>query len=106
MMKQTRRWNRGLQTVTFMFCVVAAVGTTPSRAAPSSLAYEGTLENAAGEPVECSNLTNCPEGLFSFTFRLYRDEVDATPLWTETLAEVPVVRGVFRVELGLTTAVT
>ena len=74
--------------------------TATARAAPSTLAYEGTLENAAGEPVECSNATNCPEGLLSFTFRLYRDDVDATPLWTETHDAVPVVHGVFRVELG------
>jgi hypothetical protein len=73
---------------------------TPATARPPTLVYEGTLENAAGEPVTCSDATNCPEGLLSFTFRLYRDDTDTLPLWSEQHENVPVVRGVFRVELG------
>jgi hypothetical protein len=73
---------------------------------PRTLAYEGTLENASGEPVTCSDTTNCPEGLLSMTFRLYRDETDAAPLWSETHDGVPVEDGVFRVELGATTALS
>jgi hypothetical protein len=90
---------RNAKTSLVLAAVLLAAATT-AQATPSTLAYEGTLENAAGEPVECSNATNCPEGLLSFTFRLYADDVDAPPLWTETHAAVPVVRGVFRVELG------
>ena len=86
----------------------AVIASTSSRAqgVPRRLAYEGTLENAAGEPVNCSDAESCPDGLLSMTFRLYADDVADEALWSETHSGVPVVRGSFRIELGGQSALT
>jgi hypothetical protein len=73
---------------------------------PRTLGYGGMLENASGEPVNCTDETNCPDGLLSMTFRLYADDVETAPLWSETHAQVPVRDGLFRVELGSQSALS
>lgn len=66
--------------------------TADAQQVPDVLPYQGFVTNGAGAPVE---------GAATITFRLYRGQADATPIWTETHSNIPVARGVFYVYLGM-----
>ena len=67
-----------------------------SAQAGDTLQFQGQLYGAHG----AVNAT------FPMTFHLYDEAEGGEPLWTESLAEVPVVDGVFLVELGAQTPMT
>ena len=74
-----------------VFLVLALTGVASERVrAQSPLTYQGQLYGAHG----AVNAT------YDMTFRLYADAEGGEPLWTESFPDVPVVDGVFLVELG------
>ncbi len=76
-----------------LFLLLAAV--TGSAQIPKTLAYQGILADAGG--------TLVPDGAYSVTFKLYDVASGGAALWTETQS-VTVLKGVFSVVLGNTTA--
>ena len=58
--------------------------------AQSTLTYQGQLFGSHG----------AVNGSYDMTFRLYAHETEGTPLWSESFVQVPVVEGIFLVELG------
>ena len=67
---------------------------------PSTLHYQGYLENAVGEPVNCGDLQACPEISFTVTLRLYASIESEEALWTEVHENVLVDRGIFQIEVA------
>tara|TARA_B100000029_G_scaffold401873_1_gene401170 strand:- start:197 stop:2812 length:2616 start_codon:yes stop_codon:yes gene_type:complete len=69
-------------------------------AVPTELHYQGYLENAVGEPINCGDLQACPEISFTVTMRLYADIESEEALWTETHENVLVNEGIFHIEFA------
>ena len=64
---------------------------------PSQLNYQGYLSNASD--------TSAFEGTVDMTFRIYNAPTSGIVLWAEVHSNVPVVRGLFSVNLGENTAI-
>jgi formylglycine-generating enzyme len=90
--------NRLITFISALACL--AQSATATAAVPDTLHYQGYLTNAVGDPVHCPDLAACPDEPFDLTFRLYDMAEGGDPLWEETHAAVPIVRGTFDVELG------
>jgi hypothetical protein len=76
--------------------ILLVTAVPPSQATvPSTLSYQGVLQDGAGNPV--------PDGNYALTFRIYSVPAGGTALWTEnqTLA---VQGGILNAVLGSTTA--
>ena len=68
-----------------------ALGGSAAAWAQSTLTYQGQVFGAHG-PVDA---------IYDMTFRLYESAEGGEALWSESFANVPVVDGVFLVELGV-----
>ena len=78
-----------------LWVVVILVATCSSRAqTPRTLSYQGVLTDTTGAPR--------PDGVYSFTFRLYSISSGGTPVWTETKS-TQVKHGLFSTILGSVT---
>jgi hypothetical protein len=77
--------------------LLSGVVATASAQIPKTLAYQGILADAEGILV--------PDGAYSITFKLYDLASGGAALWSETQS-VTVLKGVFSVALGNTTALT
>ncbi|ODU48121.1 hypothetical protein [uncultured Aquimonas sp.] len=83
---------RPLLALALPLALAAAVcASAASASAPATLAYQGRLADAGGNPISAS---------LSITFRLYADPSGGTPLWSETQNAVDVDGGNLAVELG------
>ncbi|MER3524122.1 MAG: hypothetical protein C4326_08665 [Ignavibacteria bacterium] len=58
---------------------------------PRTISYQGALTDSAGNPL--------PDGIYTFTFRLYADSTGGSPLWIGA-RNVQVKRGLFSTQLG------
>ena len=65
------------------------------RAVPSRIAFQGSLADSAGDPVE---------GTVDLALAMYADETGGTALWSESQLGVVVTGGHFRIALGSETA--
>jgi hypothetical protein len=72
------------------------VSQVNAQSIPYEMPFQGFLADLNGQPL------NRAVGL---TFKLYASANDAVPVWTETLANVPVQNGAFSVNLGLITPI-
>ncbi len=80
-----------LATLLSLATLLGALTTVSAQEVPQVLPYQGYLARSTGAPVE---------GSVTMTFSLY-DTIDSqVPVWTETLANVPVADGVFYAYLG------
>lgn len=90
------RTHRSLLSTAFAFALLAAsvafTTTADAQQVPDVLPYQGFVTNGAGAPVE---------GTANITFRLYRNQGDATPIWSETHSNVAFAKGTFYVYLGM-----
>ncbi len=78
------------------YCLIAVLiilmGTAGIQAQiPHVINYQGHLLDSGGIPLD---------GIHQFTFSLYAACDDMSPIWSETLTDVPVDEGVFSVVLG------
>ncbi|MEO5333048.1 MAG: fibronectin type III domain-containing protein [Magnetococcus sp. YQC-5] len=78
-------------------CIHFLIMTPLNAAPPATMTYQGKLKTAQGVRV------NSPTTL---TFRIYDAATGGTKLWEETLSNVTVVDGSFKVILGKTTSLT
>jgi hypothetical protein len=70
---------------------VLAAGAAAHAAVPQTLAFQGFLTDAGGQPLESA---------VNLDIAVYNTASGGTALWTETHAGVPVSKGVFAVALG------
>ena len=87
------------RTEMMTLALVACFATTAAAAVPGELHYQGYLTDSEGAPVHCPDAESCDD-VFTVTFRTYDSAEEGDPLWEETHAAVPIVRGTFDVELG------
>ncbi|MDP6947159.1 MAG: hypothetical protein QF464_23620, partial [Myxococcota bacterium] len=80
--------------------MVALVAPRAQAEVPGELHYQGYLTTAAGEPVHCPNVVSCDWPPFALTFRLFGGAAGGEPLWEEVHEAVPIVMGIFDVQLG------
>ncbi len=80
-----------MKTAFTVFVAMMVSGAPCWGAAPNLINYQGTLTNAAGDPL---NYTN-----FSMKFRIYDAQTAGTLLWQETQS-VEVIGGIYNVLLG------
>ena len=78
---------------------VAGLAPLPAQAQiPQTVSYQGVLTDASGNLVS--------DGAYDLTFKLYTVAIGGSPIWTETQASVPVMKGAFSVMLGSVTTLT
>ena len=82
-----------LATVALLCLLAASLGSAPVRAAvPSTISYQGLLTDGAGTAVA--------DGPYDLTLKLYNVPSGGGVLWSETQNAVPVVNGIFSINLG------
>jgi hypothetical protein len=79
-----------------LMAVILAAGPVGS-AVPGQVDFQGLLLDSAGEPAT---------GSVDLAFTLFDAPSGGTPLWSETLPDVPLADGVYSVTLGATTPIT
>ncbi len=81
-------------TIIFVVLLFTAAATSLNAEVPAVMSYQGVLTDNSGNPI--------PDGNHTVTFRLYDLAQGGVPLWTEAHL-LPVVGGVFGVNLGIVT---
>ncbi|TPW13343.1 MAG: hypothetical protein FD129_1293 [bacterium] len=90
---------RRLATMVLLCLLAANLGSVPVGAAvPNTISYQGLLTDGAGTPV--------PDGPYDLTLKLYTVPSGGGVLWSETQSGVPVVTGIFSIELGSVAGLT
>jgi hypothetical protein len=74
-----------------LLLIVLAVPLTALSQVPTTLSYQGVLSDSVGVPK--------PDGIYTFTFRLYTSAGGGTPIWTE-IKDINVRDGLFSTQLG------
>lgn len=88
-----------LATVTLSCILATVLGSVPLHAAvPNTISYQGLLTDGAGTPVA--------DGPYDLTLTLYSVPSGGGALWSETQNAVPVVRGIFSINLGSVSVLT
>jgi len=85
------RFARVLLSVSCLVLILVAVSPKGFAAVPLTLNYQGTLTDAAGQPVNGSK---------SIKFALYTVASGGTPFWAETHTNIALVGGKFSVTFG------
>ena len=87
-----------------MFAFLATIGLSASAwsAVPQMLHYQGYLQDAQGDAIDCPDAMACNGMQYDLTFRIYDEAVGGTPLWEESFEAVSIRKGVFDVLLGAT----
>ena len=74
-------------TILYIFLIIAAI--------PKTLNYQGKLLDSSGMGLN---------GNYTMIFSLYTSESGGSPIWSETITNITVNRGLFSVELGASNA--
>lgn len=93
------RWAlrmRGCVAEAVALCALLGAGAARADV-PGTMNFQGLLLDAAGNP---------KNGNVTLVFRLYNVATGGSPLWSETLASVPVSDGIYDVALGATIPLT
>ncbi|MBI5868027.1 MAG: tail fiber domain-containing protein [candidate division Zixibacteria bacterium] len=85
---------RPIAGITLLIGLIVGIDGVTRAEVPNTISYQGILTNAGLPP------TVVPDGQYGLTFKLYALSDEATAVWTETHAGVPVTEGRFWVELG------
>lgn len=91
------RQTLSLALLALCWAITSAANAQGNDGPPRTIAYEGTLTNALGEPLHCPTAGTCTPGVV-IEFALYETATGGTAVWNESFTNVPVVNG----RLGLT----
>ena len=80
-----------MRTLSALLVLTAASAAGAVAQIPRTLSYQGILADSSGNPK--------PDGVYTFTFRLYETPAGGSPLWTE-VRDVNIRRGLFATILG------
>ena len=83
-----------MKTVKLWVSVLALSSLASMAFAQDTLSYQGTILNAARQPVSAS---------YPMVFKLYAEREGGDALWTEMYESVDILDGTFNVELGAVT---
>ncbi|MBR57410.1 MAG: hypothetical protein CMH54_05050 [Myxococcales bacterium] len=86
------RTTAGFVALLFLVLSSVAYGSVPGR-----LDYQGYLTDAVGTPIDCQGCATP----YTIQFSIYDQQVEGAVLWSEVHASVPIMQGVFHVELGV-----
>ena len=79
--------------------LLLATFSVASAEVPRLLHYQGYLTNVTGDPVDCPDAFNCNQS-FTFTYRIYNQELGGDAQWLEAHTNVPIYQGAFHSLLG------